>query len=177
MRNLLSLIAASALIFAAAPAIAAIDAYLKLDGVTGESKTQPGAIELMSFSWGTSEHRSIGSATGGAGAGKADVRELVVTKSTDSASPLLFKAAASGQHFSSATLQLRKAGGETYETYKLSDVLISSFEYGGKGGQKPTESFTLNFAKIEMISTSTSVSATGDWGKATTAPAGGAWSH
>jgi type VI secretion system secreted protein Hcp len=131
-------VALGALAFAA-PAMAAVDAFIWFDGVKGPSTTQPGAIELTSFSWGESNPTTIGSATGGSGAGKGRVSEIVITKSTDSASPVLVRACASGQHFSTVTL--RKAGGS--ETYTLSDVVLSC-QTGGGGSER----LTLNFTKI-----------------------------
>ena len=49
----------------------AFDAFLKIDGIEGEStdKTHPGEIEIQSFSWGVSNTAS-GGAGGGGGAGK-----------------------------------------------------------------------------------------------------------
>lgn len=132
-------VALGALAFAA-PAMAAVDAFIWFDDVKGPSTVQPGAIELTSFSWGASNPTTIGSATGGSGAGKGRVSEIVITKSTDSASPVLMRACASGKHF--PTVTLRKAGGS--ETYTLSDVVLSC-QTGGSGGG---ERITLNFTKI-----------------------------
>ena len=50
----------------------AVDYFLKLDGVTGESTDQQhtGEIELASWSWGATNPPNIGSQTGGAGTGR-----------------------------------------------------------------------------------------------------------
>jgi len=124
----------------AAPAMAAVDAFIWFDNVKGPSTIQPGAIELTSFSWGASNPTTIGSATGGSGAGKARVSEIVITKSADVTSPTLMRACASGQHF--PKVKLRKAGES--ETYTLSDVTLSCQTIGNGGG----ESLTLNFTRI-----------------------------
>jgi type VI secretion system secreted protein Hcp len=55
----------------------AFDAFLKLDGIDGESADAKykGAIEILSFSWGVSNAGSHGSGSGG-GAGKASFQDL-----------------------------------------------------------------------------------------------------
>jgi type VI secretion system secreted protein Hcp len=179
MRHALSLIAAAAAIFTAAPAFAAVDYFLKLDGIPGVSKDQAGAIDVLSWSWGVSQSASIGSATGGAGAGKASPSSIVITKTTDSASPLLFKACANGQHIRTAVLTVRKSGGQQgYMTITLSDVLISSVTAGPKGSEVPTESITLNFTKMEEQDTAGGTTATPGWGEVSKGKTGtDAWSH
>ncbi len=70
------------------------------------------------------------------------------------ASPSLMKACATGQHIKMATLTARKAGKDQQEylTFKFYDVLVSSFQTGGSEGAdvSPTDSVSLNFAKIEV---------------------------
>jgi type VI secretion system secreted protein Hcp len=139
------MIGAGLALAASAPAWAAIDAYLYIDGIKGESKTIQNAIELQSFSWGAS--RGMSSPTGGQ-AGAPNVSEIVITKSVDSASPVLMKCAATGCHYPSATLYVRKAGGGGLEQYQLSDVMLSHFS--SSGGERPSESITFNFTKIEL---------------------------
>ncbi len=153
MRQSLRRIAfALAFALAAGPALAAIDAYLQIDGIKGESQTHPGWIEVSSFQWGAS--RGLGPPTGGAAdreSSAPSVSEIVVTKTTDSASPALMKCAASGCHFKKVTLAVRKAGGDQLLTYVLTDVMVSGYHVGGgSGGDRPQESMTLNFTKIEM---------------------------
>ena len=154
MRGSLALIGAlgALLLTAGQAAAAAVDYFLEIDGVRGESVSHPGAIELASFQWGVG--RGISSPTGGMAdrQGSApSVSEIVITKQTDSASPLLMRACANGVHFPRATIHVRKAGGEQLEylVYKLTDVVISSYQSGGHGhGQ--TDSLTLRFSRIEM---------------------------
>jgi type VI secretion system secreted protein Hcp len=132
-------------------ASAAMNAYLKLEGVPGESRQagHSGSIEVLSWSWGASR-ASIGSATGGAGAGKVSVQDIHITKTVDSTSPLLMQACASGKHFPTVVLEQTLPGGRS-EKIILQDVLISSAQKAGTGGEEnPTESITLNFAKISI---------------------------
>jgi type VI secretion system secreted protein Hcp len=131
---------------------AAFDTYLKFEGVRGESReaAHQGWIEVSSFQFGTSRGTTIGSATGGAGAGKVSVQDIHITKTVDSTSPLLMQACASGKHFPTVVLEHTLPGGRT-EKIILQDVLISSAQKAGAGGEEnPTESITLNFAKISI---------------------------
>lgn len=127
--------------------------FLKLDGIDGEStdKRHKGDIEISSFSIGASAPRSSG---GGGGAGKVSFSSFTITKQIDKASPLLFRAAATGKHFDKATVVfVRKAGRgqQEYLEYKMSQVLVSSVQDGTSGGGRPTEQISFNFAKIEEI--------------------------
>jgi len=152
MRRVLGLMAGAGLaLLASAPAWAAVDAYLYIDGVKGESKTIQNAIELESSSWGAA--RGMSSPTGASSdreASAPSVSEIVVTKHVDSSSPMLTKCAATGCHYPSATLYVRKAGGGQLQQYQLSNVTLSRFN--ASGGDRPTESITLNFTKIELKS-------------------------
>lgn len=134
----------------------AVDYFLKIDGIKGESTDEKhkGEIEVESFSWGISNHGTMGRG-GGGGSGKAEFTDLSFTKWGDSSSPLLVKAAASGEHIKQVVLTARKQGGKAgqvdFMIVTLSDVMVSSYQTGGHGGQDsiPQDSFALNFSKIE----------------------------
>jgi len=135
---------------------AASDFFLKIEGIDGESTDDrhKGEIEIQSFSWGVSNAGSMSSGSGG-GAGKASFQDMHFTRRLDKASPKLALACATGQHIPSAVLVCRKSGSDgkpvEYYTITLTDLLISSVATGGSSGgtDLPTESFSLNFAKIE----------------------------
>ena len=61
--------------------IMAVDMFLKLDGVTGESKDKAHTkgIDVLSSSWGMSNSSSAYQG-GGAGSGKVNVQEVSVSK-------------------------------------------------------------------------------------------------
>src|SRR3954464_3517957 len=86
------------------------DIFLKMNdsqpGLQGESldKAFPGAISLKSFEWSVENPTTIGSAPSGAGAGKAKLIPLKVTKLVDASSPGLMMAAAKGAMIKDATL-------------------------------------------------------------------------
>jgi type VI secretion system secreted protein Hcp len=84
---------------------------LTVDGINGANGS-PCAFEIKDFSFGVENPTTIGSATGGAGAGKVTFSELTIKKTTDSASPVFFKNLVSGNHYKQVTLTMRKAGGD-----------------------------------------------------------------
>lgn len=135
--------------------------FMKFGSINGEVtlKGYEGDIQLNSFQWGVS--RTIGSATGGSGdreAGAPSVSEITITKSMDKTSPLLLQQALAGPatpevdifFVESASRSLEKPGQPvTYAEYVLSDVLVSSYKVSS-GGDRPTESITLNFTKVKF---------------------------
>lgn len=131
----------------------AVDIFLKIDGIKGESKDakHKDSIEVLSWSWGVSQPGSM-STGGGGGTGKASFSDLTVMHTMDAASPNLALFSAGGKHIPTVTLTQRKAGEDQQDflIIKMSDVIISSVQDSGSdGGGLPTESFSLNYAKIE----------------------------
>ena len=118
-----------------AGARAAFDSYLVFDFST---------IEISSVQWGAPNAANIGSATGGAGAGKVRFHDLTITRTTDAASPKLMQACASGQHFS--TVRFVNAG----RTIIFSDVMIDSCRKSGGQRDVRTETCTLSYAKWDL---------------------------
>ena len=134
--------------------MAAADYLLKIDGVEGESQDSKhkAEIEIQSFSFGATQTGSF-AAGGGGGAGKVSMQDFHFTVPVNKASPKLMLACASGQHIKKAVLTVRKAGKEQQEylKYTFSDILVSSYQTGGGGGDvMPVDQISLNFAKIEQ---------------------------
>jgi type VI secretion system secreted protein Hcp len=132
--------------------MAAIDYFLKLDGISGESKDSKhkGEIDVLSFSFAETQSGSSGSA-GGGGAGKVQMSDFSFTARTTKASPQLFLHCAQGKHIKQAILTVRKAGGsqQEYLIIKLNDVLVSAYALGsGEGENGPHDAFSLNFVKL-----------------------------
>jgi type VI secretion system secreted protein Hcp len=132
----------------------AVDMFMKIEGVDGESKDKKHTkeIDVLAWSWGMSNSGSAHTG-GGAGAGKVNVQDLSFTKYVDSASPKLMLACCNGKHYDQALLTVRKAGEKPVEyiKIKLTEVLITSISTGGSGGEdRLTENVTLNFAKVHL---------------------------
>ena len=134
------------------------DIYLKIDGVEGEAQDQnhQNEIEILSFSVGVTNMGS-GDVALGSGSSRASLSDLSVMKHVDKASPGLFVGCCTGKHFPTATLSIRKAGGDNaveYLKYDLTEVFISSHQTSGSdGGGIATESTSLNFSKIQVTYT------------------------
>lgn len=132
----------------------AVDMFMKLEGITGESvdAKHKGEIDVLAWSWGISNSGSAHTGTG-SGAGKANFQDLSFTKYVDLATTPLMLAAANGKHVKSAVLVVRKAG-ETpleYITITMTQCLVTSTSTGGSGGEdRLTENVTLNFASVTV---------------------------
>src|SRR6476469_10030911 len=94
----------------------AVDVFLNLGTIKGESKDakHAGEIDVLSWSWGLSNATTLGHGAGG-GAGKANLSELNFMHALDKASPVLMQTCASGEHIAEGTLVSRKAGKEQQE--------------------------------------------------------------
>lgn len=137
------------------PGFGTAAAFIKFDGVDGESTDEKHRdwIVVDSFSFGLRGPTS----GGGGGAGKAVFHDITVTKSIDKSSPILMLKTCTGQGVPEARLEYSKAVGTgeqaVYLKITMSDVLVSSYNMNGgtSGGTSlPTDSLSLNFTKIEM---------------------------
>lgn len=134
----------------------AFDAFLKIDGIKGESPDDKhkGEIQLLSYTFGSDQPASS-QMGGGTGVGKVNMHDLSVTKQVDSSSPLLYLANWTGKHIASAVLSVRKAGGtqQDYSIMTIKDIIISSVQNTGHSAGAdalPTESISLNFSEIKF---------------------------
>jgi type VI secretion system secreted protein Hcp len=132
----------------------AVDMFLKLGDIKGESKdkTHKDEIDVLAWSWGASNSGSA-QVGGGAGAGKVNVQDLSFTKYVDKSSPDIFLACCTGKHIPEAVLIVRKAGETPLEYIKVTmkDLIITSISTGGSGGEdRLTENVTLNFASVKL---------------------------
>jgi len=135
--------------------MAAVDYFLKLDGIDGESQDSKhkGEIELDSWSFGATQHGTSGTG-GGGGAGKVALQDFHFVMRVNKATPKLFLACATGEHIKKAVLTCRKAGKEQQEylKYTFSDFLVSSYQTGGSAHSDvvPMDQISLNFSKIQV---------------------------
>ena len=130
----------------------AVDHFLKIEGIEGESEDQEhkGWIDLVSWNWGAMQSGTM-SQGGGGGAGKVSMRDFHFTMRVCKASPKLLEACASGEHFGSATLD-RPQGGQDAAEVPQDQVLRPPrllVRHGPAGDPLPIDSISLNFAKIE----------------------------
>jgi type VI secretion system secreted protein Hcp len=135
--------------------MAAVDYFLKIEGIEGESMDakHKGEIQIESFSWGASQGGTMAFG-GGGGAGKASFQDFHFVMKVNKASPKLMLACARGDHIKNAILTCRKAGKEQQEFLKwtFTDLLVSSYQTGGSGSGDvlPMDQISLNFSKVEV---------------------------
>jgi type VI secretion system secreted protein Hcp len=133
----------------------AVDMFLKITNVSGESKDKvhTNEIDISSWSWGVSNSSSA-HVGGGAGAGKTYVQDLTLIKYVDCSSPKLMLACCNGTHFPAALITVRKAGGAApveYLKVKLEKFFITGFGTEGHwAGDRMTENVVLNFEKVSV---------------------------
>jgi len=117
-----------ALLLSALSTQAAFDAYLKIEGVPGESTdTHHGSwIQVESLHFGLSAASALS---------PSQISPLTLSKRIDKASPLLAKACATGQHIPQVKLELVRPGPQRTRFYQitLEDVLVSSLSASGAG--------------------------------------------
>lgn len=102
------------------------------------------AFEVQSFSAGIENAANLGSAGGGAGAGKAQFSEMTLLKKVDGASPGLFRVCAAGDHFPRMVLSVRD-GNNVYLINTFNLVFISKVRTVGNQGETPLEEVSIAY--------------------------------
>ena len=134
-------------------ALAAVDMFIKIGDIKGEStdKTHKGEIDVLAWSWGASR----GTARTKKGLlPPACIQDLSFTKYIDKASADLILNGVTGLSVPTAVLTMRKAGIQPIEFLRLemSNVSVSSFATGGSGGEdRLTENVTLHFDSMRGV--------------------------
>lgn len=134
----------------------AIDVYLQIDGIKGESadSTHQGWIELTSASWGVIQPRSATASTaGGHTAERCEHRSLALTKLADLSSPILMQACSMGKTIPRAKLEFMRADSDgkpvKYYEVELENVLISSMDQAVHDGTILHDAIGLRFSKVK----------------------------
>src|SRR5688572_20778095 len=132
--------------------MAAVDMFLKITDIKGESAdaSHKDEIEVLSFSWGATQTGSFAHG-GGGGSGKVQVHDLHFVANIHKASPVLMQKCCTGEHLKEAVLSVRKAGGtqQDYLKIEMSDCLISSYSASyTPPDELPVEGVSINFVKV-----------------------------
>lgn len=134
----------------------AIDVYLQIEGIKGESSdsAHQGWIELTSAHWGVTQPRSASvSTSGGHSAERCEHRTLSISKVADLASPILMQHCSMGKTIPKAKLEFMRADGDgkpiKYYEVELENVMIANIEQIASGGSILHDSLGLRFAKIK----------------------------
>jgi len=126
-------------------------------GGTDSDAGANGAFEIKDFSVSIENPSTIGSATSGAGAGKAKFNEFEITKTTDFASPTFFINCVAGIHYGKVFLALRKAGGDPTKSgteflrYVFGTVFTTGIDWSGPGDEGPEEKIKFMFGALKII--------------------------
>jgi type VI secretion system secreted protein Hcp len=130
----------------------AVDFFLKLDGITGESVDDKHKdwIQILSWSWGASQVTSV-AGTGGSGAGKADLSDFSIMKFLDKASTPLFKSLTTGGHIKTGSMEAVKAGGNGKPFLKVDfqELFVTSQQLSASS-EVPTESVSFSYNQIKV---------------------------
>lgn len=122
----------------------------KIDGEATHDKHQKW-IDIGSLQFGVGRGISTPSgSTANREASEPSISEVVVTKQLDKASSKLFTESCTGDAGAEVQIHLVSTGspGNTYVEYKLYNALISGYSLSS-GGDRPSESISINFTKIE----------------------------
>jgi type VI secretion system secreted protein Hcp len=126
-------------------------AYLRLDGIPGDSLTDRhrGEIDIDTFSW--AQNRAASGMSGGGAAGRASMGTFHFTTYLGQASPRLFQACTTGQVIRSAVLSVSVPNHE-YLYWRLWDVTVREYRtvHDTKKDHRPREEFSLDFGRIEI---------------------------
>jgi type VI secretion system secreted protein Hcp len=158
----------------------AIDVYLQIDGIKGESQDDKHKdwIELTSAEWGVIQPRSATASTaGGHTAERCELRSISVTKLADLSSPILMQTCAAGKTIPKAKLEFMRADGQgariKYYEVELENVLIGSVNQAAHEGGILQDSIGLKFSKVKWKYTQQKISGgaggntAGGWNSAT----------
>jgi type VI secretion system Hcp family effector len=131
--------------------------YLKFDGIDGEAqdKDHKNWSDLTSFSQG---HLVPAGEAPGRPRGRVVFEDIVVSKEIDKASPKLAEACAKGKVFPRVDIHWTRVvagAGQTYYSYELRNVQVTSYSLGGsaQADPVPTETLSLNFEEIKATYT------------------------
>ena len=132
----------------------AVDIYLKLDGIPGESHDSKHKdwIQILSFSHSLSQAGSMFSGGGQSTSGRVDMADVSVMKRVDKSTPKLNWTLASGAHVKSAIIEFCQSTKDkhVFMKYSFEDVTLSSLQpSAASGGDFPLENLGFRFSKIE----------------------------
>jgi len=134
----------------------AIDVYLQIDGIKGESQDDKHKvwIECASVNWGLIQPRSATASTGGGHtAERVELEEVTFSKMADLSSPILMQTCAMGKTIPKAKFEFMRADGNgnpiKYFEIELDNVLIGAISPGIEAGAILQEHVSLKFSKVK----------------------------
>lgn len=130
----------------------AVDYFLKLDGIQGESEDSKhkNEITILSWSWGASQISSV-AGTGGSGAGKASLSDFSVMAFFDKSTPLFFKTICAGTHIKTGEMTAIKSGadGKPYLKVDFKELFVTSLQISASS-EVPSVSISFSYNEIKI---------------------------
>jgi type VI secretion system secreted protein Hcp len=143
----------------------AIDAYLQIDGIKGESTDDRHRnwIEVSKVVGSIHQPRAATVSTaGGHTSGRADLSNIMLEKLADLSSPILRQHCAMGKTISKAVLEFMRADGDgkpiCYERWTLTNVMIANITYDSGAGGTMKETVQLAYSRISWEHVKQSIS-------------------
>jgi type VI secretion system secreted protein Hcp len=134
----------------------AIDVYLQIDGIKGESADDKHKdwIECKSVNWKVLQPKSATSSTGGGHtAERCEHSEVTFTKLADLSSPVLLQTCSSGKTIPKAKLEFMRADGQgervKYFEIEIENVLIGAVTPNVEEGDILGEHVGFKFSKVK----------------------------
>ena len=134
----------------------AIDVYLYIDGIKGESTDDRHKdwIECKSVSFGVEQPKSATASTGGGHtAERCEHRDIVISKLADLSSPILLQTCSAGRTIPKARFEFMRADAQgervKYFEIEVENVLIGAVAPSVEEGDILTEDVALKFSKIK----------------------------
>jgi type VI secretion system secreted protein Hcp len=130
----------------------AVDYFLTLDGIQGESEDEKhkNDIQILSWSWGGSQTSSV-AGTGGSGAGKVSLSDFSVMTYFDKSTPKVFKSICAGTHVKTGTMNAIKSGsdGKPYLKVDFKELFVTSLQISGSS-EVPSVSISFSYNEIKI---------------------------
>lgn len=131
--------------------------YFKMDGIQGDATQEQHVkwMDIQTMHWNVSRNvNTLAGAANNREASEPAISEVTLTKVSDSSTTKLFQAACTGNTGVTAIIDMVSTSnpGNTYIQYTLTNAIIASYTVGSSG-DRPTESITLNFTKMELTYT------------------------
>jgi type VI secretion system secreted protein Hcp len=146
----------------------AIDVYLYIDGIKGESADDRHKdwIECKSVNFGVEQPKSATASTGGGHtAERCEHRDIVISKLADLASPILLQTCAAGRTIPKAKFEFMRADAQgervKYFEIEIENVLIGAVAPSVEEGDILTEEVGFKFSKVRWKYTQQKISGGG----------------
>ena len=143
----------------------AIDVYLYIDGIKGESNDDRHKdwIECKSVSFGVEQPKSATASTGGGHtAERCEHHDILISKLADLSSPILLQTCSAGRTIPKAKFEFMRADAQgervKYFEIEIENVLIGAVSPAVEEGDILTEDVALKFSKVKWKYTQQKIS-------------------